>query len=286
MILVTGATGHLGTATINHLLRGTAASNIVAFARDEAKAGPLRKKGVKVQIGTYDDKAALARAMQGIEKVLLISGLDPNRLEQHQNVVDAAKEAGVAHIAYTGVPVKDVQTSAVKPLLESHFQTEDYIKASGMAYTFLRNTLYTDGIPVFAGDKVLERGIHLPAGNGKVPYALRREMGEATANVLLQEGHKDQVYQITGAELYSFEDVARELSQLSGQEVTYTDADADTFTAQLKKAGVPEMGITIMAGFSADVKAHQYELLSNDLEQLLGRKPASLSMGLKELYNL
>ena len=286
MILVTGATGHLGKATIDHLLKSTSASNIVALARDEAKATPLRELGVKIALGTYDDTAALERAMQGVEKVLLISGLDPNRLEQHKNVVDAAKKAGVAHIAYTGIPMKDMEISALKQMMESHFQTEDYIKASGMTYTFLRNTLYTDDIPMFVGEKVLETGIHLPAGSGKVPYALRREMGEAAANILLQSEHENQVYDITGTELYSFQDVARELSQLSGKAVTYTDSDADTLAEQLKVAGVPEMLIMLALGFSADIKNHQFEELSQDLEQLLGRKPASLSIGLKELYQL
>ena len=286
MILVTGATGHLGTAVIHHLLKNTAASNIVAFARDEAKGSPLRERGVNVQLGTYDDKAALHRAMQSVTKVLLISGMDHHRLQQHQNVVDAAKAAGVAHIAYTGVPMKDAATSAIGFLMESHFQTEDYIKASGLAYTFLRNTLYTDGIPFFAGDKVLERGIHLPAGNGKVPYALRREMGEAAANVLLQDGHENKTYALTGTELSSFEDVAQALAQLSGKPVGYSDTDAAAFSAQLKEAGVPEGLAGIIAGFSADIKAHQFEVVSNDLEHLLGRKPLSLKEALKELYNL
>ncbi len=224
--------------------------------------------------------------MQGVEKVLLISGTDHHRLRQHQAVVDAAKESGVMHIAYTGVPMKDADTAATKALMESHFQTEDYIKASGLAYTFLRNALYMDGIPFFTGDKVLERGIHMPAGDGKVPYAMRREMGEAAANVLLQDGHENKEYNITGSDLYSFEDVAQALTQLSGKQVTYTDTDAATFITELKAAGVPEGLAGMIAGFAEDIKAHRFEITNSDLEQLLGRKPASLKDGLKELYKL
>src|SRR5690606_1690766 len=132
-------------------------------------------------------------------------------------------------IVYTGVSLKDVNTSAIKILMESHFQTEDYIKDSGLAYTFLRNTLYTDVIPMHVGEKVFETGILLPAGNGKVPYALRREMGEAAAKVLLQNGHENRTYEITGSELYSYTDVAQTLSELSGKSIAYTDVDATAF---------------------------------------------------------
>lgn len=285
MILVTGATGHLGSATVEHLLKSTTANNIVAFARDENKAEHLKEKGIEVRIGTFDDTASLDKAMQGIDKVLLISGIDQNRLQQHKNVVDAAKKAGVKHIAYTGVSLKDVKTSAIKPFMESHFQTEDYIKESGLTYTLLRNNLYADGIPFFAGEKVLETGIYLPSANGKVPYALRKEMGEAAANVLLQNGHENKTYEIAGNDLYSYEDVAKTLSELSGKTVSYTDADATTFPEQLKQFGVPEIGVIIVSGFSADIKNKQYEIVTNDLEKLLGRKPTNLKDSLKQIFN-
>lgn len=286
MILVTGATGHLGTATIEHLLKNIPANKIVAFARDEDKAKQLKDKGVEIRLGSFEDIASLDKAMQGIEKVLLISTIDHQRYQQHKNVVDAAKKAGVKHIAYTGVTLKDVNTSAVKFLMDSHFETEDYIKESGLNYTFLRNSLYAEVIPMYVGEEVFETGIYLPTGNGKVAYALRREMGEAAANVLLQNGHENKTYQITGSELYSYQDVANELSSLSDKTIHYTDADAATFPNKLKEFGVPELRILIASGFSADIKSGQYEIVSKDLENLLGRKPASLKESLKEIYNM
>jgi len=286
MILVTGATGQLGTATIEHLLNNISSHKIMAFARDENKAKHLKEKGVRFRLGNFEDTASLDAAMQGIEKVLLISTIDHDRFQQHKNVVDAAKKAGVKHIAYTGVTLKDVNTSAVKFLMDSHFQTEDYIKESGLNYTFLRNSLYAEVIPMYVGEKVFEAGIYLPTGNGKVGYALRREMGEAAANVLLQNGHENKTYQITGSELYSYQDVANKLSLLSDKTVNYTDADAATFPDKLKEHGVPELRILIASGFSADIKNGQYEIVSNDLENLLGRKSATLKESLKEIYNL
>ncbi len=286
MILITGATGHLGSATIEHLLKNTATNSIVAFARNENKAKHLKEKGIEVRIGTFDDTAALDRAMQGIEKVLLISGADPNRLQQHKNVVDAAKKAGVKHIAYTGITMKDINASSLKNFMESHFQTEDYIRESRLTYTFLRNAQYTEVIPMFTGERVFETGIHLPAGNGTSAFALRREMGEAAANVLLQNGHENKTYEITGSELYSYTDVAQILSELSGKKIAYTDVEATAFQEQLKQLGIPEFVILLTVGFATDNKNKQFEIATNDLEKLLGRKPTSLKDGLKEVYGL
>lgn len=283
-ILVTGATGRLGKATIEHLLKNTAAENIVAFARDIEKAKVLVEIGIEVRIGNFDNPPSLDHAMQGIDKLLLISGVEMNRLQQHKNVVDAAKKAGVRHIVYTSISQRDLDNSAVKILMESHYQTEDYIKESGLTYTFLRNSLYADVIPIYVGEKVFETGIYYPAGNGKVAFALRREMGEAAANVLLQDGHGNKTYEITGSELNSFEDIARELSLLSGKTVRYTNADAGAFSDKLKESGIPEDFVFVLSGFAADIKNKQYEILSPDLENLLGREPASLEDSLKEIY--
>ena len=286
MILVTGATGHLGSAVVSHLLKNTAASNIVAFARDENKAKPLKGKGIDVRIGTYDDISSLDLAMQGIEKVLLISGNGPTRLQQHKNAVAAAKKAGIRHIVFTSIALKDMKSSALRPLMEDLYQAEDYIRESGLTYTVLRNTLYTGATPLYGGEKVIKTGIYLPAGNGKVPFALRREMGEAAANLLLQNEHKNQTYEITGSDLYSYKDVADAFSALSGKTVNYADADPVTFPAKLKEFGLPEIVVMLVTSFSADVKNHQFENVTQDLEKLLGRKPASLKEGLKEVFNL
>ncbi len=286
MILVAGATGHLGTAVIDQLIKHTSTDSFFALARSEEKAKALKDKGVQVRIGDFDDPASLEKAFAGIDKLLLISTVAQNRGEQQKGVVEVAKKAGVQHIVYTGVTLKDLSTSAIKWLMASHFETEDVIKESGLVYTFLRNALYTDVIPRYVGEHVFEAGIYLPAGDGKAPFALRREMGEAVANVLLQDGHENKTYEITGSELYSYTDVAQALSELSGKSVSYTNADPTEFTEKLKQFGVPEFAILLTAGFAEDQKNHQFEEVTNDLENLLGRKPLALKEALKEIYKL
>ena len=150
MIVITGATEQLGRAVVKQLAKRVAAERIGVFVRDERKAAGLKEQGVKLFVGNYDDIAALDQAMRGVEKVLLISGTEQNRIQQHQNVVDAAQRAGVQLIAYTSRSVKGQDTTS-NPLMEGHFATEAYIERSGLNYAVLRNALYMDVIPLYLG---------------------------------------------------------------------------------------------------------------------------------------
>ena len=285
-ILVTGATGKLGKTVIETVLKKLPANQIVALVRDEAKAADLKEKGVDICLGNYDDKASLDKAMQGVEKVLLISGGGAkNGLEQHFNVVDAAKKAGVKCIAYTGRCLKDRNTLA-NQLMKRHFETEDYIKDSGLNYILFRNILYMDSIPFYVGEKVLDTGIYLPAGDGKTSFALRSDMGEAIGNVLTGNDCDNRIYDFTGTETYSFYDVAIALTELSGKKVTYTPVEPETYKEHTTKLGMPEFVIGMIIGFTTDIKNGQEGKVSSDLKNALGRKPASLKDGLKNLFNL
>jgi NAD(P)H dehydrogenase (quinone) len=286
MILVTGATGQLGGAVIRQLLQRMPANQIIAFVRDETKAAPLLDQGVTLRIGTYDDIDSVDSAMQGVETVLLIAGTDEeNRVRQHQNVVNAAKKAGVQRIAYTSRALKD-RATLVNRLMDAHFQTEDYIRASGLSYTLFQNILYMDAIPQFVGgDAVFERGIYVPAGQGKVALALRSEIGEAMANALVTEHNGNVTYQLTGRASYSFYDVAAALTDFSGKSVTYTPAEPATFESKLKERGLPDVVAQRITGFITDIANGQEDAVSPDLENLLGRKPTSLKEGIALLYN-
>ncbi|MBO0356601.1 SDR family oxidoreductase [Hymenobacter sp. BT186] len=286
MILITGATGHLGTAVLQTLLQKTSASQLAALVRDEHKAADLQAQGVSLRLGSYNDLASLDRAMQGINKVLLISGGgEDDALQQHYNVVDAAKRAGVQCLAYTSRALKDPSALA-NQLMVRHFQTEDYIQASGLAYIFFRNILYLDTLPLFTGPNVLETGIRLPAGQGKVAYALRSEMGEAMANVLLQADCVNRTYHFTGSEAYSFDDVAAALTSLTGKEVRYTAAEPAAFAANMQQRGVPAVAIERTIGFMTDISHGQEAEVSSDLATALGRQPVSLAEGIKTVYKL
>lgn len=285
-VLVTGATGNLGSAVIDTLLKHIPAQNISALVREAEKIPEVQAKGIQVFLGDYDNVSALERAMATIDTVLLISAGDQgDRMQQHHNVIDTAKKSGVKNIAYTSRAMRNRATLAHQ-LMEEHFRTEDYIKASGLNYTIFRNTLYMDVLPIFVGKKVFETGIFQPAGEGKVAFALRKEMGEAMANVLATEGCKNKTYKFTNKEAYSFYDVAKALSTLSGKEVKYQPVSIPTFQERMRPTGIPASMLQKVIEFNTDIKNGQEDEITTDLENKLGRKPSTLQEGLKTLFGL
>lgn len=283
MILITGSTGNLGSSVVAQLLKTANKSEFALLARSSEKAKGYLEQGLDVRIGDFDDSASLKPAFKGISKLLLISTMAENRFEQHKNVIDAAKEAGVKHIFYTGLGIKDIQTSNVNALMGSHFETEDYLKASGLTYTMLRNTMYADALMEIVGDLSQIPEIALSGGNGRVPYALRREMGEGIANALQQTGHENKTYVISGDELYSYADVAATVSKIRNEDIGYTDLSEDAYREKLQALNYPEFAIYLTMGSVLDIKIKQYEIEERTLSSFLGRPTKNLEEMIKEL---
>jgi len=287
MILITGATGHFGKATIDFLLaKGVLASNISALVRDEAKADDLKQKGIKLKIGNYNDYASLVDAFKGVDKLLLISGNEiANRSELQANAVNAAKQAGVKHIFYTSFE-RDNETEASPnaKLAKGHLDTEKCIKASGMTYTFFRNNLYMDAVPMFLGEQVLETGVFYPADEGKTAFALRNDMAEAAANVLISDGDENKEYWFSGTKKVSFREIADLLSQITGKKVEYINPSTTIYTDTLVKAGVPLEFVEMFVGLAESIKQGEFDSVKSDLATILGRKPISIKEFLTEVY--
>ncbi len=287
MIFITGATGHFGKASIDFLLsKGVKANTIGALVRDEAKANHLNSKGIVTRAGDYNNYSSLVAAFAGVEKLLLISGNDVvNRFQQQQNVVNAAKEAGVKHIVYTSfVRKNETGSSPIAFVAQSHIETEQIIKESGISYTILLNALYADVLPMFLGEKVLETGVFLPAGNGKAAFATRENMAEAAAAILATAGHENKEYVLAGDSNYSLHDVAKTLSELTGKQIAYTSPEVTVYTETLAKAGVPHEYAGMFAGFGVAIAQGEFETASTDLATLLQRKPTTLKEYLQSVY--
>ena len=284
MILVTGATGNLGQSVVKQLQQHLALNEFAVLARNSNKAQHYVAQGIKTIFGDFDQPASLNEAFQGIEKLLLISTMEQNRFEQHKNVIDAAKKAGVKHVFYTSLAIQNIETSAVKDLMISHFQTEDYLKASGLKYTILRNSMYAEAIPQIIGEQAVSTGLALAGGTGTVPYALRSEFGEAAANALMQDGHENKIYSLVGSHAYSYQDIADLLSEISDQKVNYQNLDDASYRDMLKSLGLPDFLVYLTHGTVLDIQQHHYEVQSNDLEMLLGRKTAPLEQYLATIY--
>ena len=287
MILVTGATGHFGKAAIQFLLKkGVPASGISALVRDESKAVDLKESGITLKQADYDNYDSLVKAFTGVDKLLFVSGNDIGRRGPQQlNVVAAAKEAGVKYILYTSFErVKEDGSSPIDFVASSHLATEKAIRESGIPYTIFRNNLYTDFIPVFLGDKVLETGVYWPSGETKLALALREEMAEAAANVLTDEGHDNKEYFISGSENVSFREIADMISNATGKKIGYHSPTQEEYKETLTQAGVPTEYIQMFAGFAEAIRQGEFNTEHSDLERLLGRRPTSVKEFLTKLY--
>jgi NAD(P)H dehydrogenase (quinone) len=283
-ILITGATGQFGTATVHFLLNKIPAADIIALVRNENKAADLKAKGIEIRVGNYDDYSSLIAAIKGVEKVLLVSGNDMvNRQKQHQNVINAAKECGVKHLVYTSFMRKnETKTTPLGALSKSHIETEKAIIVSGIPYTIMLNSLYADVLPMFFGPQVLEAGIFLPTEDGMAAYATRENMAEAASNILVGTEHENKKYVIANTENYSMDNVAEILTKINGEEVEYASPTNKDYVENLTKAGFPTQIANSLVGFFEAIKQGEFETEITDLAILLGRKPTSL----KEYFEL
>ncbi|MBT1705267.1 SDR family oxidoreductase [Chryseosolibacter indicus] len=287
MILVTGANGHLGSAIINSLLKkGVSANNIIGLVREEAKAQDLKAKGIELRVGDYDWYTTLVKAFQGVEKLILVSGRDlTTRVEQHNNVITAAKEVGVKHLLYTSFfEGNDSRNSPFDFVSSSLKATDAAIKESGIAYTLFKNNLYTELLPIMFGQNVLKGGIYLPAGEGKAAYITRPDIAEAIAQVATQEGHLNKQYNISNTENVSLAEVAAILSEMEGTEIKYASPSKADYITTMEKNGLSLQPVKIFAGLSEAIKSGEFQSITTDLEMLLGRKPTTMKQFLKQTY--
>lgn len=272
MILITGANGHLGSLVIENFRKNNPEAEIAGLVRSEEKGADLKEFDVELRIGDYLNPESLDHAMEGIETVLLISSSTiEDRVQQHKNVIDAAQKANVKNLFYTSMLQADKELS---PLAPDHHKTENYIKESGLEYTIFRHTFYTEFFPYLLGE-ALETGEWIFPSNGeKVNFALRTEMAEAIANTLAEPGqHTGNVYEITSARAYNFEEYATILSKESGKEIAYVDVSVDDYVEGIKNAGLDDETIQ-MAKVSAETIAQgSLNLTTSDLQKLLGSTP-------------
>lgn len=281
MIAITGATGQLGRLVIEQLLKTVQANQIVAIVRNPAKAEALSQQGIVVRQGDYTDQAALTTALKGVEKLLLISSSEVGqRATQHQNVINAAKAAGVTFIAYTSLLHAD---NSPLGLHVEHVATEKALATSSIPYALLRNGWYTENY-LASAPPALEHGVFIgAAGEGKIASATRADYAAAAAKVVSEEGHAGKVYELAGDSAWTLSELAAELSKQSGKPMVYQNMSEADFAAALKSVGLPA-GLADMLADS-DVGASKGGLFddSHTLSKLIGRPTTSLAESVKTI---
>jgi NAD(P)H dehydrogenase (quinone) len=269
MLVVTGATGHLGRLVIDALLQTVSADQIAAVARDKDKAQPLAALGVELRVGDYSSPHTLEGAFRAGDRVLLISGSEVGRrVPQHEAVVAEARRSGVALLAYTSVlggPEADFE------LASEHQATEQIILDSGLPYAFLRNGWYHENYTEHLA-QALEHGAVLgSAGNGRIASAARADYAAAAAAVLTGEGHEGKAYELSGDAAWSLAEYAAEVSRQSGREVVYSEVTPEQHLAILTGAGLPEPLAAILVDVDAAVGRGRLAGTPGELAALIGR---------------
>ncbi|WP_274364722.1 SDR family oxidoreductase [Paenibacillus thermotolerans] len=282
-MLVTGATGKLGSKVVETLLKTVPADQLAVSVRNPEKAEGLRARGVDVRQGDFDRPETLDTAFAGIDRILIISadGDNETRIRQHSNAVAAAKRAGVSFIAYTSIANAQESKNILAPV---HKVSEEAISNTGIPYSFLRNNWYLENeIPSMQG--VLAGAPWVTsAGSGKVGWALQQDYAEAAAAVLAGTGHENTIYELSG-KLLTQEELASELGAVLGREVTVQQVNDDAYADIMRSVGVPDFVIPLVVGIQQSIREGTLEVESNDFEKLLGRPVTPIREALKHIVD-
>ena len=281
-IVIAGATGQLGRLVVGELLqRGVPAGEIVAGGRSAEQLADLAGLGVRTASVDYNDPASVDSALSEGDTLLLISGNDiQNRTAQHETVIDAAVRAKVAHILYTSVLAADSTPIILAP---DHVKAEEYIRASGLPFTFLRNGWYTENYAA-ALATARETGTLLgSAGEGRVASATRADYAAAIAAVLTTPGHEGRVYELSGDYAWTYEELASAFSTVLGRTVSYDSVSSAEHASALEAAGLDPATAGFLAALDGNIREDALALTTGDLARLAGRPTTPLLDGLRPL---
>lgn len=270
-IAITGANGQLGRLVIAQLKAAAPGVSVVALARSPEKAADL---GVPVRAADYAKPETLVAALAGIDTLLLISSSEiGQRATQHRNTIEAAKRMGVRRIVYTSLLRADRSELSLAP---EHLETEAMLKASGLAFTILRNGWYTENYTGSIGGALAGGALIGSAGQGRIASAARADYAAAAVKVLTTTGHDGQTYELAGDTAYTLTDLAAEISRQSGKAIPYRNLPQADYAAALASFGLPEGFAQAIAGW--DVAASHGALFDEgqQLSKLIGRPTTPL----------
>ena len=275
VVAITGASGHLGRRTAELVVARVAASDLVLLTRTPDQLADLAGRGAVVRRADFDEPESVREALAGVERMLLISAVElGHRVQQHRTAIDAAQHAGVRHVLYTSIPNPVPENPA--GVVPDHKATEEALRASGLAWTFLRNNLYAEYQVPTAAQAIATGQLVTNAADGRTAFVSRDDCAAAAAAVLTSAGHENTAYDITGPEAVSAEDIAALAGEIGGKDIEVVHVDDDGFVAGLTGAGLPDVAARLFASFGASTRGGFLEGVSSAVQDLTGEAPRSL----------
>lgn len=274
-LAVTGATGVVGGLVAADLAaRGIPQRLLV---RTPTKAPQLA--GSTVHPVEYGDRDAARAALEGVETLFMVSAAESaDRLDQHRTFIDAAAEAGVEHVVYTSFVA--AAPDAVFTLARDHFATEEHLRASGMRWTFLRDSFYIDFMEALVGEDGAIRG---PAGDGRVAVVARADVARTAATILAAPAeHAGRTYELTGPEALSLTEVAAIITAVRGTQVSFVDETLDEAYASRAGYGAPGWQVDAWVSTYTAIASGDMAAVSRDVEAIAGTPPRSLEAFLRD----
>ena len=268
-LALSGVTGRLGGRVATRLAAAGAAPRLLV--RDTARAPDL--PGCEVAVAPYSDADAARRALAGVDTVLMVSAEESiDRVALHQRFVDAAADAGVRHLVYTSFV--GAGPDATFTLVRDHGATEEHIRRTGMAWTFLRDNIYLDFLPMLAGPDGVIKG---PAGDGRVAAVAQDDIADVAAAVLGRpEDHAGRSYDLTGPDARSLDELAATLTALGERPVTYVRETVEEAYASRASSGAPDWQVTAWVTTYLAIAAGELAEVTDDVPRLAGHPARSL----------
>jgi uncharacterized protein YbjT (DUF2867 family) len=272
MILVTGATGTNGVALIEALLNR--AERVRALVRDPVKAAERFAPEVELSRGDLADPESIDAALEGVDKVFLLSAVDPRQVELEANVTDAARRAGVAHLVKFSV--YNASPDSRVPLVRWHGESERHVERSGLPWTFLRPNMFMQELLRQAESIRAQGQFYLPLADARVSLVDVRDLADVAATVLTTPGHAGKAYTLTGPQSLSFNEVAATLSRAAGRPIAYVPVSMDAFRQTFVAAGAPRWLVDAIADLYASFLAGDNAPVADGVQRVTGRPPRSL----------
>lgn len=272
-ILVTGATGTTGSATLQYLkVKG---ANVRAMTRDRAHAAGFETRGIPAVVADFGDPAALAKALEGIEKAFLVHPPSPEISQHEKAFIHAAKKAGVKKIVKVSIIGADPHGAL--HLARWHAEVESCLKSSGLAYTILRPHSFLQNLLANVATIQHEGAIYSDNGDAKIPLIDARDIGAVAAAALTEEGHDGKVYHLTGPAAVSFREVAQAVGKAIGKEIQYVDVPDEAAKRGMMEAGFPEWLADDLVALNQLGRQLGVQQPTSDVDEVLGRPAHSLA---------